>query len=75
MNSLIIIPEEFKKIKDKCCICHKDFKRTSEWAYKVKVGYKTKKFFCSYTCFRVYQKEQQRKFETKYADDFKGVTK
>lgn len=48
----------------KCPICGKTFwvADSSQWVYKQIVPFK---MFCSYTCYRTYQKEQEAKQKKK----------
>lgn len=70
---IIIIPETAKRVKDICDTCHREFNRTKEWQYKGRTYGKKKLYFCSYTCYRIWQKAEQKKFMERYKDDFIGI--
>lgn len=47
-------------VDDVCEECGKPFKRTDDHAYTRYIGYK-RRWYCSYTCFRVWEREQEAK--------------
>lgn len=45
----------------KCKICGKKFFANDEYAYKIKKGWKDVKWFCSWSCMRKFEREQEAK--------------
>lgn len=48
-----------------CAICGKEFRRTSQHAYR-----HGRKYMCSYKCYNGYYKKKEQEFFEKHKEDF-----